>query len=619
MMNKGPTTSAGGGANDAVDHFYRARGLNPLFTQLQLTLSAKKLRDMDIMSKSDPMAVLYLKKRNGTLEEIGHTEIVTNSLDPCWTKTIPIAYQFEIVQPLVFHVYDIDTAYHNLPVKAFKFKDQDFVGEANCTLSEIVTKRDCSLTMKLHDRTGRERNFGELTVHAEEAVSIRNVVELLLHCTRLDNLDFFSKRWTSFANMQYRSCDEQSKSNMEAHNSDYATDNPLIIECFDHNSNGNHELIGKIQKSMVDLENMHKHKTGANFVKPHKGREKVLKGQIFVDSFIEKQLYTFLEYISSGFELSFMVAVDFTGSNGDPRSPNSLHYVDPSGRLNAYQQAIMDVGQVIQFYDTDRHFHAWGFGGMYNGSVSHCFNLNGSPHPTEVQGVEGIMAAYSYALHTVRLAGPTLFSNVIYNAAEIVAQSLHNNSKYYVLLIITDGVLTDIQETKDALVKASDLPLSILIIGVGNADFTQMEILDGDGGTRLKSSTGQVATRDIVQFVPMRDVQGDEMSILQCLLEELPEQFLTYMRSKGIKPHIADFSLSVACLLRQQGLVDIRKNTSVCNCNATKQLAQLFIIPHSKLYVAGNYPVLLVVSRSIPSKFQNLITSIISLELTSKH
>lgn len=32
-----------------------------------------------------------------------------------------------------------------------------------------------------------------------------------------------------------------------------------------------------------------------------------------MDSFVEKQLYSFIDYISSGFELNFMVAVDFTG------------------------------------------------------------------------------------------------------------------------------------------------------------------------------------------------------------------------------------------------------------------------------------------------------------------
>ncbi|PKI78216.1 hypothetical protein CRG98_001387 [Punica granatum] len=147
------------------------------------------------------------------------------------------------------------------------------------------------------------------------------------------------------------------------------------------------------------------------------------------------------------------------------------------------------------------------------------------------------MAAYSGAIHNVSLAGPTLFGQVINKAAEIAGQSLlDNNNKYYVLLIITDGVLTDLQETKDALVRASDLPLSVLIVGVGGADFKQMEILDADNGNRLESSTGRMATRDIVQFVPMREVYGGQISVVQALLEELPGQFLSYMRARDIKP-----------------------------------------------------------------------------------
>ncbi|CAH9087142.1 unnamed protein product [Cuscuta europaea] len=198
----------------------------------------------------------------------------------------------------------------------------------------------------------------------------------------------------------------------------------------------------------------------------------------------------------------------------------------------------MEVGEVIQFYDSDRCFPAWGFGGMTNaGSVSHCFSLNGNPSAPEVQGVEGIMNAYSSAMHNVTLSGPTLFSHVINSAANIAAQSLKNTqNKYFALLIITDGVLTDLQETIDAIVRASDLPVSILVIGVGNADFTQMEILDADNGKRLESSTGRVATRDIVQFIPMREVLAGQISVVQALLEELPGQFLAYTRSRDIKP-----------------------------------------------------------------------------------
>ena len=42
-------------------------------------------------------------------------------------------------------------------------------------------------------------------------------------------------------------------------------------------------------------------------------------------------------------------------------------------------------------------------------------------------------------------------------------------------------------------------------------------MLDADDGRRLESSTGCVATRDIVQFVPMREVQSEYTMTLVCL------------------------------------------------------------------------------------------------------
>ncbi|MBA0638173.1 hypothetical protein Godav_005174 [Gossypium davidsonii] len=402
---------------------------------------------------------------------------------------------------------------------ALKLNEQDFLGEATCVLSEIVTKRNRSLTLNLHGKNGPggSKNFGTLTVHAEESCLSRMAVEMKLRCSQLGNKDMFSK---SDPFLRISRLTESGK---------YVPickteDNPLLIECFNFNSNGNHVLIGQLHKSVSELEKLHKERSGANLVFPtHRGQEKVLKGQLFVDQFIGKEQFSFLDYISSGFELNFMVAVDFTASNGTPQNQDSLHYIDPSGRLNSYQKAIIEAGEVIQFYDSDRRFPAWGFGGRYGGTLSHCFNLNGT-NAYEVEGVQGIMAAYANALHTVTLSGPTLFGPVINTAAQLASQATSNDiTKYFVLLIITDGVLTDIEETMDALVRASDLPLSILIVGVGNADFKQMERLDADDGCRLESSTGWVATRDII-------------SAVQALLEELPDQFLTYNRSRNIKP-----------------------------------------------------------------------------------
>lgn len=54
----------------------------------------------------------------------------------------------------------------------------------------------------------------------------------------------------------------------------------------------------------------------------------------------------------------------------------------------------------------------------------------------------------------------------------------------------------------DLIIRCTSLPLSIIIVGIGAADFSNMERLDGDNG--LYDSKGRKAARDIVQFVPFR-------------------------------------------------------------------------------------------------------------------
>jgi len=112
-----------------------------------------------------------------------------------------------------------------------------------------------------------------------------------------------------------------------------------------------------------------------------------------------------------------------------------------------------------------------------------------------------------------------------------------NDNNYSVLLILTDGAITDASQTVDAIVQASYLPLSIIIIGVGNADFSQMNILDGDG-TVLRSSKGLSAARDIVQFVPFREFSQRGVSELAAeVLRELPNQVTDFFSRVGKVPN----------------------------------------------------------------------------------
>ena len=79
------------------------------------------------------------------------------------------------------------------------------------------------------------------------------------------------------------------------------------------------------------------------------------------------------------------------------------------------------------------------------------------------------------------------------------------NQKYNILLIITDGVINDLQDTIDQIVNASRMPLSIIIVGVGRADFSAMDQLDADEIPLYSSKYKKYMDADIVQFVPFRD------------------------------------------------------------------------------------------------------------------
>ncbi|MEQ2189104.1 Copine-4 [Goodea atripinnis] len=90
--------------------------------------------------------------------------------------------------------------------------------------------------------------------------------------------------------------------------------------------------------------------------------------------------------------------------------------------------------------------------------------------------------------------------------------------QYFILLILTDGVITDMADTREAIVQASHLPMSIIIVGIGNADFGDMQMLDGDDGI-LRSPKGEPVLRDIVQFVPFRNFKHVSSLITNCTLK----------------------------------------------------------------------------------------------------
>jgi len=106
-------------------------------------------------------------------------------------------------------------------------------------------------------------------------------------------------------------------------------------------------------------------------------------GALIIDNFALITRPTFVDYLRGGLQLNMIVAIDFTGSNGLPKFPNSLHYMNLNAP-NQYQSAILSIAGILLNYDSDKRIPALGFGAKTNFNnvpsqgVSHCFPLGGN-------------------------------------------------------------------------------------------------------------------------------------------------------------------------------------------------------------------------------------------------
>uniref|UniRef100_A0A4W5NVB6 Copine-2 n=1 Tax=Hucho hucho TaxID=62062 RepID=A0A4W5NVB6_9TELE len=487
--------------------------------QVELSVCCGNLLDRDVTSKSDPFCVLF-NEVDSNWVEIGRTETAVNNLNPVFGVKFKVDYHFEEVQKLKFALFDEDKCSSQL-------YEHDFLGEYICTLGVIVSNKKLHRPLTLANSKPAGKGtitdfFGKSDPYLEFHKQGDDGKWMLVHRTEVikNTLD---PVWKPFTVPLISLC-----------NGD--VDRSIKVLCYDYDNDGGHDFIGEFQTTV------NKMSEAQNSLEVRDGFESYSSLSMGVCSacfsHVERD-YTFLDYILGGCQIMFTVGIDFTASNGNPREASSLHYINPLGS-NEYLSAILAVGQIIQDYDTDKMFPALGFGAQLppDWKVSHEFAINFDPTNPFCQGVEGIAQAYSVCLPHIRFYGPTNFSPIITHVARFATQALQQETaaQYFTLLIITDGVISDMDETRHAIVQAAKLPMSIIIIGVGNADFAAMEFLDGDSSV-LRSYTGEEAVRDIVQFVPFRDFRNaPKETLAKSVLAELPQQVTQYFKQRNLSP-----------------------------------------------------------------------------------
>ncbi|KAI3846296.1 hypothetical protein MKW92_026229 [Papaver armeniacum] len=224
-----------------------------------------------------------------------------------------------------------------------------------------------------------------------------------------------------------------------------------------------------------------------------------------------------LALIQAGLEsTSLIVGIDFTKSNerkGLYHSTTSLCITLEKLQTRRASESTVDE-DVFSFYSDQR----------------------------PCNGIEEVLDRYRELVPQVRLAGPTSFAPIIETAIDIVENS---GRRYHVLLIVADGQVTrssntgigqlslQEQETINAIVKASEYPLSIVFVGVGDGPWDMMKEFDNNIPHR---------TFDNFQFVNLTEILSQDISLEQmhseialAALMEIPSQYLATLELQGLR------------------------------------------------------------------------------------
>ena len=247
---------------------------------------------------------------------------------------------------------------------------------------------------------------------------------------------------------------------------------------------------------------------------------------------------SFTDYIKGGCEIATVAAIDFTKSNIEYTSNKSLHYIQAKQPSN-YEKVLYIASWILLKYDTERKMPLFGFGARINGTneTSHCFPVSLQNDDIKATGIENACSLYKQVLPNITFSGPKLLAPVLKMAIDTIKREVEEDTvwKFYIIVIMTNGGVADLQQVTDCIVQAShELLLTIIFVGVGEGPW-DVQKLDAQNEP-LVDSKGRKMSRNIVQFVPNLTWKEDQDLLERRMLSAIPKQLVHYFKSRNIWP-----------------------------------------------------------------------------------
>lgn len=519
---------------------------------LEIFAAAQGIPKGGMFSSVNPCLVLQKQSDNGQWVTIGRTETQSGVTDTTFRAAITHEYVFQTKQILKAVLMNDGGNNHLTEIGSFQFE-----------LPKLIAAPVGKFINDLMSPAGK--NVGKITLAIAPVVRDRFAYNIDLKCMGVKDVQMFSKSDPLIRVYRPRP-DQEGQRNaalipdagwVRVHETEYKKnelnpdflpfsitasklnrgdeDAPVKFEIWDYTT-GVDNYKNRIGKGYITVRQILEQNIRTIKTFDEKGKP---SGDIIIEKFEKIRTYDMLDYVKGGLNIGQVLAIDFTSSNGNPKDPNSLHYFDQN-TSNTYELVIQAVANILFQYDKDGKIPMYGFGARFPiigvNDTKDFFFLQ-TPGLICATSAAEACKIYESAFEYTELSGPCHLSPAIKSTADWVRGVMTIDKLFYgVLIIITDGEVKDMDQTIQAIIEAAELPMSVILIGVGNANFDDLSRLDGNK-EKLRSNANVSPSRDIVTFVPYKTIPNITL-LSEAILSELPHQIVNYFRMRNIAPNV---------------------------------------------------------------------------------
>ncbi|OAF69211.1 hypothetical protein A3Q56_03054 [Intoshia linei] len=475
---------------------------------LEIFVSCSQLINLDYVSKTDAMCVLFVKNfEKWTF--YAKTEIIPDCLNPVFIQSFKILYD-DLDNELLFSIYDIDNEFNDLV-------HQEYLGSLRIKLSDLIKHKNTSfnLTRSLMIE-GHSKSRGNIHLTSEYVNESKADLVLIINAN-IYSSGFFSKKKSyffqiarSFGSNEYHNIYASEIVNskkllkwkfiklslQKLNNTDYRRNIKFIIST---GSNGGKFDLVRFSKKIQNVKK---------------------RGQLIIISCNIEQNYSLIDYVNGGLEFDLNVAIDMSLSNGLKNDPTSLHFVQES-LDNSYIGAMKLYLPYLFNFISQKKINVTLFGSTKKMKT------------TLVEAnLDKFLEFYNKSIKNVKMGGPTKITNLLTNFLTKCGQA---ENKCFLLIIFTDGIINDYTDCCNLMNTVKDKFVNIIFVTLGLANNHFMTSILNKFNCNDLNNQKKVFV-DIINLNKKMYINERSVSMVIKSLTQLSNNIVSYMKCKNVIP-----------------------------------------------------------------------------------